>query len=336
MGWPWTENDDKSAMKPSVTTWPKFSIITPSFQRADFLEKTIRSVLLQDYPDLEYIIIDGGSQDGSVELMQKYSEHLSYWVSEPDVNQADALNKGLRQCTGDIIAFINSDDFYLPGALRRAAQLLIGIPIPVGSAVLSATKMVMAIYYSPGRSRRCLLIAQIGSTAGRPISPLAFGGASASIAQVNFVWIYLTHSILNLPFACHFMTYIHLMCQKNSPYVCCMAILSSSPNPEIYPLEAQIYYPDFGRLLTSAEMPPFFWRQVRREYGKRLKKSSVNAYLYVAGQAIRHPVWFSKGMRWWSQEQARKERMSGRRRLKPDRPQYVLSDSCRHHGFPRV
>lgn len=102
----------------------KVSIITPSYNQAGFLEQTIRSVLGQNYPDLEYFIIDGGSTDGSVEVIQKYAGQLTWWVSEPDRGQAEAINKGFRKASGDIIAWLNSDDVYAPGAVRKAAEYL--------------------------------------------------------------------------------------------------------------------------------------------------------------------------------------------------------------------
>lgn len=101
---------------------PRFSIITPSFNQAHFIEATIRSVLEQNYPDVEYIIMDGGSLDGSVEVIKKYSKKLAYWVSEPDDGQTDALNKGFEKATGDIFAWINSDDTYEPGVFTQVAE----------------------------------------------------------------------------------------------------------------------------------------------------------------------------------------------------------------------
>lgn len=101
---------------------PKISIITPSYNQGQFIEDTILSVIGQQYPNLEYIIIDGGSTDRTVEVIKKYEEHLTYWVSEPDRGQAHAINKGFSMATGDILAWLNSDDMYMPGALLHVAE----------------------------------------------------------------------------------------------------------------------------------------------------------------------------------------------------------------------
>lgn len=101
-----------------MAEWPKISIITPSFNQGTFIEATIQSVLSQDYPNLEYIVLDGGSTDGTQEILRKYQNQLT-WISEPDQGQADAINKGLSKASGEVLAYLNSDDLYLPGALRK-------------------------------------------------------------------------------------------------------------------------------------------------------------------------------------------------------------------------
>jgi glycosyltransferase involved in cell wall biosynthesis len=102
--------------------WPRITVVTPSFNQAQYLEETIRSVLLQGYPNLEYLVIDGGSTDGSVEILERYAPWLDYWVSERDRGQAHAINKGFARCTGDVIGWINSDDLLLPGAFRLIGE----------------------------------------------------------------------------------------------------------------------------------------------------------------------------------------------------------------------
>jgi glycosyltransferase involved in cell wall biosynthesis len=100
------------------------SVVTPSYNQARFVEQTIRSVLLQGYPDLEYIVIDGGSTDGSVEVIRKYERHLAHWESGRDRGQSHAINKGFARATGEVMCWLNSDDYYLPGTLRAVAEAL--------------------------------------------------------------------------------------------------------------------------------------------------------------------------------------------------------------------
>lgn len=107
---------------------PKISIVTPSFNQAAFLESTIDSVLSQGYPNLEYILIDGGSTDGSIEIIKKYEKYLAYWVSEPDRGQYDAINKGFAHSTGEIMAWLNSDDMYFSFAFRTVASIMTALP----------------------------------------------------------------------------------------------------------------------------------------------------------------------------------------------------------------
>jgi len=105
VGWPWTEATPPAGETlPDGRPWPKISIVTPSYNQGQFIEETIRSVLLQGYPNLEYLIIDGGSTDGSVEIIRKYEPWLAYWVSERDGGQSEAINKGFRRATGEIVA----------------------------------------------------------------------------------------------------------------------------------------------------------------------------------------------------------------------------------------
>ena len=126
-GWPW-----RSAAAPAIREpaggWPRLTVVTPSYNQAPYLERTIRSVLLQGYPNLEYIVIDGGSNDGSVEIIRKYERWITFWVSEPDHGQAGAINKGLKRATGELLAWQNSDDIFYPGAFATVAMRSLSRP----------------------------------------------------------------------------------------------------------------------------------------------------------------------------------------------------------------
>jgi glycosyltransferase involved in cell wall biosynthesis len=130
-GWPWTEESPQlpetmpalsGTAGPASSPWPRISIVTPSYNQGQFIEETIRSVLLQGYTNLEYIVIDGGSNDESLQIINKYQHWLKYWISEPDRGQSHAINKGLEHCSGDIFNWINSDDLLVPGALHAVAM----------------------------------------------------------------------------------------------------------------------------------------------------------------------------------------------------------------------
>ena len=123
-GWPWAEkNLQLPDTMPGGSPWPRISIVTPSCNQGRFLEETIRSVLLQGYPNLEYVIIDGGSSDGSVDIIRKYESQLAYWDSRPDSGMYYAINEGFAHSTGDIMAWLNSDDMYTPWSLRVVGEI---------------------------------------------------------------------------------------------------------------------------------------------------------------------------------------------------------------------
>jgi glycosyltransferase involved in cell wall biosynthesis len=141
-GWPWTKQSDSlPETQPNGDPWPKISIVTPSYNQGQFIEETIRSVLLQGYPNLEYVIMDGGSTDETVEILEKYDPWIDHWVSEPDEGQSDAVNKGLGQASGEVFAWLNSDDYYAPGALRTMAAAFASADGDVGAVVGTGHKV---------------------------------------------------------------------------------------------------------------------------------------------------------------------------------------------------
>lgn len=128
-GWPWTEQSEPLPdVAPDGQQWPKISIVTPSYNQGKFLEECIRSVLLQGYPNLEYIVIDGGSTDETIDVIKKYEPWLTYWESKPDRGQSHAINKGLERSTGKLFNWHNSDDVLTPDSLSTMASAIIKYP----------------------------------------------------------------------------------------------------------------------------------------------------------------------------------------------------------------
>lgn len=169
-GWPWTEESPTlpAEAAPGVP-WPRIAIVTPSFRQGHFIEETIRSILLQNYPNLEYYVMDGGSQDATVEVLKKYEPWLAGWVSEKDRGQTHAINKGFARSSGKapIHAYINSDDYYQSGAFEKAARAFLADP-------------KLGIYHG-----RCRYIAEDGTPTGTDHQ-----GRLENYTQVLNVWDY--------------------------------------------------------------------------------------------------------------------------------------------------
>lgn len=137
---------------------PKISIVTPSLNQGKYLEKTIMSILSQGYPNLEYVIIDGGSKDNSVDIINKYAKKLSYFVSKPDKGQYDAINKGFKHTTGEIMTWLNSDDILMPGALNLVANIFNQLPkvhwISGIPTVINSEGLIVHIGHKPAYIRQ--------------------------------------------------------------------------------------------------------------------------------------------------------------------------------------
>ena len=122
-GWPWREEAQSPVeATPAGFPWPRISIVTPSLNQGAFVEEAIRSVLLQNYPDIELIVTDGGSTDGSIDTIRRYSGRLAHWICEGDTGPPNALNKGFKLATGELLGFLNADDLLLPGSLVKVAR----------------------------------------------------------------------------------------------------------------------------------------------------------------------------------------------------------------------
>ena len=123
-GWPWDTQTNPAVYDKSIS-WPKLTIVTPSYNQGQFIEQTIRSILLQNYPNLEYIVIDGGSNDSTRAILERYSPWISYWQCEKDNGQSHAINLGFSLAGGDYYAWINSDDFYLEGVFEKVIRTFV-------------------------------------------------------------------------------------------------------------------------------------------------------------------------------------------------------------------
>lgn len=169
--------------------YPKFTVVTPTYNQGQFIEKTIDSVLSQGYPNLEFIIIDGGSQDNTVEVIKKYEHHLAYWVSEPDRGQSHAINKGMAKATGDYLTWLNSDDWYLPGALQHMSEVLsanpdAGMVVGTGHMVNQAGKELNFISPTPEITLETLYTWLSGGDFLQPSSAFT-RGSWESAGQIN-------------------------------------------------------------------------------------------------------------------------------------------------------
>ena len=176
-GWPWTEESRQLTMAED-RRWSlasRLASVTPSFNQGQFIEETIRSILLQGYPNLEYFIMDGGSTDGSVEIIKKYSPWLSYWVSEPDSGQSDAINRGLKRASGEFATWINSDDLLSKNALVEHASRIGFAPdtVYVGDCIyIDKTSKVLSLHRGSVQSLEDLVrLKTVWHTGGQIVQP---------------------------------------------------------------------------------------------------------------------------------------------------------------------
>jgi len=152
---------------------PRISIVTPSYNQGKFIEATIQSVLEQGYPNLEYIIMDGGSKDNSVEIIRRYEKHLAYWVSEKDQGASDAIVKGFSRATGSILAYLNSDDIYLPGSLKAIGEAMTDSSVDVAYGNMYWVDTQGAV---------------IGEQRQTPFMPLAYLYGGSTLQQPATFW----------------------------------------------------------------------------------------------------------------------------------------------------
>lgn len=209
-GWPWTEDTKHELEKVSDgTEWPKISIVTPNYNYGHFLEETIRSILLQGYPNLEYIVIDGNSNDNSIEVIKKYERWIHYFVSEKDHGQTSAINKGLKHCSGDIFNWINSDDQLLPNALYTVARLWLThkpdmvIASSIGIELSSGCEVHRLIPTKPKKPLDLIIYGQFGLQISQPstflrLSLLQEIGYLNEELHYSFDWAFYLKSLITL------------------------------------------------------------------------------------------------------------------------------------------
>jgi len=193
-GWPWTEETFLEEAEQTSSSPRSISVVIPSYNQAAFLEETIRSVLLQGYPNLEYIVMDGGSSDGSVEIIRKYEKYLAYWTSQKDAGAADAICSGFEKATGSVLAYLNSDDLFAPGAIHDLVNHL---------QTTKADIVYGNTYWIDDRNN---ILAERRQT---PFSRLAYFYGGADLQQPATIWtaqIYRSVGGMDGSFQCAFDT----------------------------------------------------------------------------------------------------------------------------------
>jgi glycosyltransferase involved in cell wall biosynthesis len=273
-GWPWTEAGRQSpATRPDGQPWPRVSIVTPSLNQGRFIEETIRSVLLQGYPDVEYIVIDGGSTDESAEIIQRYERWLAYWVSEPDRGQAQAINRGWSHSTGQILAYINADDFYLSGAIAAAAAAFSAQP---GSGMVYGTAMIVdeageelrAWEAQPFDLRTMLAV---GNIVPQP-SVFFSSAALKDVGHLNEEWELIMDYDLCIRIGMQYPSVAipeTLTKFRNHP--------ESKTRLRFEALADEVI--QFGRALRTDQMSPWAWRTLQRATISRVRYELALAYV---------------------------------------------------------
>jgi len=302
-GWPWTGKRNFPQYSSEVRL-PRISIITPSYNQGRFLERTLRSVLLQGYPNLEYIVIDGGSQDDSVAIIEKYEKHIDYWVSEKDRGQPHALQKGLSKCTGEIIAFINSDDYYVPETLFRVGELFSLHPdVPWLSGICRYYDEEQNCFIEDDH-RYIYQMPPLPDDRSQWVDGWPTNQPSSFWRKLCFDTVGGFREDLDLVFDTEFM--IRLLFADLLPMIVdevfsVYALHDSSKTVSMtkhYANEADGFRRDYYKHLDAAEGQRLYWRILMRGYRHRVRlNQQLRGYGFVLREAISHPVWFAQGLR---------------------------------------